>query len=199
MLPAVDRFIVDFSNRPTVAHFEQSKGHIRERKGQFSASSRTYNDSLKVLDSDEAEAFRLNYIAAQEGMHDAVLAMGWFCLNGVGVKADEQAAVHWYKRAARQGDPKAMYSLGEIAYRGGDYAEALTWFKRAAAKGHQRSNFWIGKMYWRGLGVAQDRKLAKDYLAHAAASKIDAARRILRYVAFRTRKNSPRDLLAEES
>ncbi len=26
-----------------------------------------------------------NCIAAQEGMHDAVLAMGWFYLNGVGV------------------------------------------------------------------------------------------------------------------
>lgn len=137
-----------------------------------------------MLGTDEAEAFRLNRIAAQEGMHDAVLAMGWFYLNGVGVKADAQAAVHWYKKAARQGDPKAMYSLGEIAYRSGDHAEALTWFKKAAGDGHQRSNLWIGKMYWRGHGVPQDQKLAEDYFTQAASGKVDAARRILRYVAF---------------
>jgi TPR repeat protein len=182
-----------------VAHFDQSRRARRERKSEFSAPSRSYIDSLKLLDTDEAEAFRLNYIAAQEGMRDAVLAMGWFYLNGVGVKADEQAAVHWYKKSARQGDPMAMYSLGEIAYGGGDYAEALTWFRRAAGDGHQRSNFWIGKMYWRGHGVTQDQKLAKHYFAQAAAGKSDVARRVIRYVAFRARKNAPGVILAGES
>lgn len=179
-----------------MAHFDQGRRNRRERKSEFSSSSRAYNESLQALDTDEAKAFRLNYMAALEGMHDAVLAMGWFYLNGVGVKTDEQAAVRWYKKAARHGDPMAMYSLGEIAYRSRDYVEALTWFRRAADKGHQRSKFCIGKMYWRGHGIARDQKLARDCFAEAAEGGIEAATRILRYVAFQSRKDA--DSLGEK-
>jgi TPR repeat protein len=182
------RFLVDFLNRSTMAHSDQTRERKRERKSHFSACSRTYNESLKLLDTDQAEAFRLNYIAAQEGMHDAVLAMGWFYLNGVGVMPDEQTAIHWYRKSARHGEPMAMYSRGEIAYLGGDYAEALVWFKRAAENGHQRSNLWMGKMYWRGHGVAQDQKSEKNYFARAAAGKIRETGRILRYIAFSSRE-----------
>jgi len=35
----------------------------------------------------------LNVIAAEQGMHDAVLAMGWFYLNGVGAQANEEEAI----------------------------------------------------------------------------------------------------------
>jgi TPR repeat protein len=186
-------FIVDFSNRCFVAGFNQGRPRKREAKRTgFSAPLRAYNDSVALLDRDEGEAFRLNYLAAQAGMHDAVLAMGWFYLNGVGVEADKQASVHWYKKSARQGDPKAMYSLGEIAYFNGEFAEALTWFERAASKGHQRSNFWIGKMYWRGKGVAKDQSVARDYFARAASGKVPEARRALRYLAFRLNRTSQR-------
>jgi len=116
-------------------------------------SWRSYNHSLRLLDNNDKEAFRLNQIAAQEGMHDAVLAMGWFYLNGVGIDADIAEAIRWYRRSARQGDKRAMFSLGQIAYFGMDYSEALLWSKRAADKGHHRSDFWIGKLYWRGQGI----------------------------------------------
>lgn len=145
---------------------------------------RTYNHSLRLLDNNEGEAFRLNQIAAQKGMHDAVLAMGWFYLNGVGVKADAQEAIRWYRKSARQGDERAMFSLGQIAYFARDYSEALLWFRRAADKGHCRSDFWIGKLYWRGQGVAQDRQAADKYFARAVAKKLPEAQRAVRYLAF---------------
>ncbi len=176
-----------------MAGFNQGRPRKREAKrAGFSTPLRHYIDSLALLDKDEGEAFRLNYIVAQAGVHDAVLAMGWFYLNGIGVEADVQTAVHWYKKSARQGDPQAMYSLGEIAYVEGDFAEALTWFERAASKGHQRSNFWIGKMYWRGKGVARDQKVARDHFARAASGKVQEAKRTLRYLAFRSNRTSQR-------
>jgi TPR repeat protein len=76
---------------------------------------RACKHSLNRLDNNDEEAFRLNTIAAENGMHDAVLAMGWFYLNGVGVKANQQEATRWYKKSARQGHPRAMFSLGYIA------------------------------------------------------------------------------------
>ena len=152
-----------------------------------------YNRSLRLPDNNDAEAFRLNRVAAEDGMHDAVLAMGWFYLNGAGVEADEDEAIRWYRRSARQGEPRAMFSLGYIAYFRKDYSEALKWFERALGKNHHRSSFWIGKIYWRGQGVDRDRKRAQSYFAQAAQRKVVEAQRAIRFLAFlsgRRRANS---------
>ena len=93
-------------------------------------------------------------------MRDAVLAMGWFYLNGVGVEPNLEEAKRWYRKSARQGDSRAMFSLGQMAYDERDYADALLWFKRASDKDHDRSLFWIGKLSWRGLGIPIDKKLS---------------------------------------
>jgi uncharacterized protein len=143
-----------------------------------------YNRSLRLLDNNDAEAFRLNRIAAEDGMHDAVLAMGWFYLNGFGVEADEDEAIRWYRRSARQGEPRAMFSLGYIAYRRKDFAEALKWFERALSKNHHRSGFWIGKIYWRGQEVDRDPKRAQGYFARAAQREVVEAQRAIRFLAF---------------
>jgi TPR repeat protein len=87
----------------------------------------------------------------------------------------EVSALHWYRKSARQGDDRAMFSLGQIAYtERRDYPEALLWFRRAADKGHHLSVFWIGKLYWRGHGVKQDRQVANRYFAKAAQNKLSA-------------------------
>lgn len=148
------------------------------------AAHRIYNASLRQLGGNDLEAFRLNQIAADDGMHDAVLAMGWFYLNGVGVEADETAAYHWYRKSARQGDERAMFSLGQLAYWHRDYTEAMAWFVRAEQKNHQRSRYWIGKMYWRGEGVEHDRKKALHLFTEAAKSKVEEAQRTVRYFNF---------------
>jgi hypothetical protein len=148
------------------------------------ASFRSYNRSLRLLGNKDNEAFRLNAIAAEEGMHDAVLAMGWFYLNGVGVQSSEDEAVRWYRKSARQGEARAMFSLGYIGYVCKDFSDALVWFGRAVKKDHHRSNFWIGKMYWRGEGVMQDRKRAQEFFAQAADKKVVEAQRALRFLGF---------------
>ncbi len=148
------------------------------------ASFRAYNRSLKVQDSDAAEAFRLNQIAADDGLHDAVLAMGWFYRNGIGVPQDNELALSWWKKSARQGDPRAMFSLGQMAFEEKDYGEALVWFTRATEHGHTRSLYWIGKLHWRGLGVPRDRKLAMRLFSNAAAKKELEAQRAIRFLGY---------------
>jgi TPR repeat protein len=137
-----------------------------------------------MLGGNDDEAFRLNSIAAEDGMHDAVLAMGWFYLNGVGVQANEGEAIRWYRKSARQGEARAMFSLGYIAYVRKDFSDALIWFTRAVKKDHYRSNYWIGKMYWRGEGVIQDRRSAQEFFAKAADRKVVEAQRALRFLGF---------------
>jgi uncharacterized protein len=153
----------------------------------FNHSFANYDRSLRLLNNNDAEAFRLNQAAASDGMHDAVLAMGWFYLNGVGVAADVEEAIRWYRRSARQGEPRAMFSLGQIAFWEKDFAEALSWFTKAAAKQHHRSNYWIGKLHWRGNGVPQNRKLARRFFVQAAGKRVEEAQRAIRFLDSCTR------------
>jgi uncharacterized protein len=146
-----------------------------------------YDHSLQYLigrymPKDPQKSFELNSRAAESGNHDAVLAMGWFYHNGVGVEPDMSLAKRWYKKSARQGEPMAMFSLGQLANEEREYADALVWFRRAAEKGHARSLFWIGKLFWKGHGVHADRKRAISFFRKAAAQKVPAARRTLRFL-----------------
>ena len=63
--------------------------------------------------------------------------------NGTGVKANDQKAAIWFRKAAEQGDPDARYELGLCYYRGfgvrKDMVLAYAWFNLAVAKGHKEA------------------------------------------------------------
>jgi len=154
-----------------------------------------YNRSLQSLTGQHAQedahkAFILNSQAAESGMRDAVLAMGWFYLNGLGVEQDIVQARRWYRKSARQGDSRAMFSLGQMAYDERDFADAGVWFRRAIGKGHARSFFWLGKLYWRGYGVPEDRKQAVALFQKAGANKVLEAQRVLRFLSRKNRQSN---------
>lgn len=154
-----------------------------------------YNRSLDYLKGsnapkDSEKSFALNAQVAQAGFRDAILAMGWYYMGGVGVPRNYELAKKWYRKSARYGEPKAMFSLGRIFYIEQDYAESLIWFRRAAKAGHARSLYWIGKQYWYGQSVLRDRKEAMRHFHLAANKKVIAARRILKFL---SRQKHPAD------
>lgn len=149
-----------------------------------------YSQSLDCLEGkgvpqDASKAFSLNAQSAAGGYGDAVLAMGWFYLRGVGVERNFAEAERWYRASARQGDTRAMFSLGQIATIQRDYSGAQKWFSRASAKGHHRSWYWLGRLHWRGHGVALDRKEARRLFQVAAGHKVVEAQRALRFLSRR--------------
>lgn len=153
---------------------------------------RLYNKSLdhlqgKGVPQDSAKSFALNAEAARAGYRNAILAMGWYYLGGVGVPRDYEKAKQWYRKSARHGEPMAMFSLGRIAYIQRDFSESFQWFTRASEAGHARSIYWIGKHYWYGQSVARDTKTAMRLFHQAAGKKVVAARRVLKYLS-RTEK-----------
>ncbi|MGH7952502.1 MAG: tetratricopeptide repeat protein [Limisphaerales bacterium] len=152
-----------------------------------------YNRSLDLLQGknvrqNSKKAFALNAQAAKENYHDAILAMGWFYIRGIGVKENSEKAKEWYRKSARQGEPKAMFSLGQIAYIEKNFSDSLTWFKRAVKTGHARSLYYIGRQYWNGQGVDRDRKEAMRLFHLAARKKVVEAVRLLKF--FRSKKPS---------
>jgi TPR repeat protein len=157
-----------------------------------------YNESLDCLPEkgarpgDDARAFSLNAQAAALGHYDAILAAGWFYLQGRGVSRDLKLAEYWYRRAARRGEPRAMFSLGYITYEAQAYATARRWFERAGGAGHIRSLYWLGKLAWRGHGVQKDHEAAFDFFHRAARAHDPEAIRVLRFL---SRRRTPNDAL----
>ena len=152
-----------------------------------------YDQSRNLLEGrsvakDEKRSFELNVQAAAVGHRDAVLAMGWYYLHGVGVERDVVRAKEWYRKAARHRDARAMFSLGQLAYSEGAPQEAITWFQRASEEGHGRSLYWMGKLYWRGEGVNRNCRMAEILLQRAAAQKNREAMRLLRFMSWKRRK-----------
>ena len=151
---------------------------------------RLYNKSIdylegKTVPQDDAKSFALNAQAAHAGYREAILAMGWYYLGGVGVPQNYEKAEKWYRKSARHGEPKAMFSLGRIFYTAHDYAESFVWFSRAADAGHARSIFWVGRHHWYGQSVPQDRKEAMRLFHLAAREKVIAAIRVLKFLSRR--------------
>jgi TPR repeat protein len=143
-----------------------------------------YSQSLAYLQGkgvpeNPLQAFALCSEAAAGNHSDAVLAMGWHYLNGVGVETNLHLAEKWYRKSARHGEPRAMFSLGQMAYGLRDFEEAGVWFERALRKGHARSGCWLAKVIWRTAQSPGDRGRAVALLQSAAAENVSEARRLV--------------------
>lgn len=146
-----------------------------------------YNKAIDYLGDnggpiDYVEAFSLNAQAAAQSFPDAILNMGWFYFNGLGVPLDLRQAERWYRRSARLGEPKAMFSLGQIAYDKTSFGGARQWFVMAHKHGHKRSPYWLVRLYWRGQGVPCDRVKAMKLFEQAARANDYEATRLMRFI-----------------
>ena len=146
-----------------------------------------YNQSLDFLQGknepkDLEKSFALNAKAANAGYRQAILAMGWYYLGGFGIDRNLEKAKEWYRKSARHGEPKAMFSLGRIALIEQDFQDSVAWFNRAVSAGHARSLYYIGSQHWHGRGVRQDKKEAMKFFQLAAKKKVKEARRALKFL-----------------
>ena len=93
---------------------------------------------------------------------------------------------------AMQGDPNALYDLGERHYDGRgvpcDYRAAAEWFTKGAEAGHCKAQTNLGLMYLLGKGVPKDRDRATHYLKAAAAQGDETASETLRKMTQRQRR-----------
>jgi len=94
-------------------------------------------------------AFRLFLAAAKGGVVPAYRIVGQFYDQGDGVKANEEAALYWYRRASHHGDECAANNIGCIWRDRGKLRRAIWWFKRAAESGDDDANLNIAKVYLR--------------------------------------------------
>jgi len=112
-------------------------------------------------------------IAAEGGVAEAQAVYGQMLLDGVGVPADQQAAVQWFDRAARQGHVMAINMMGRCYDLGWgvavDKARAAQWFKAAADRGLDWGLYNYATALALGEGVAEDKPAALALFRRAAA------------------------------
>lgn len=94
-------------------------------------------------------AFRFFLAAAKAGMVAAFSTVGNFYHNGIGVKANSEAALYWYKLAYRNGARSVTNNMGCILRDRKKLGQALTWFQRAVEQNDGDANLNIAKIYLR--------------------------------------------------
>lgn len=122
------------------------------------------------VEADPGMAMRYGQNAAAKGDADAAFVVG--ALYAKGMAPDLARAAGWYRRAADQGHPKAMYNLAMAYLSGNGVArnaeEAVSWFTKAAGAGYPDAAVNLGVLYDTGSGVARDRDEALKWYRRAA-------------------------------
>ena len=84
--------------------------------------------------------FRIAYDSfqplAEQGDSEAQNALGSLYTREGWTGRDIGEAARWYRKAADQGNTRAMYNLGNLHRRHRDFINALTWYRKAAERGH---------------------------------------------------------------
>jgi len=96
---------------------------------------------------------------------------------------DLEKSIHWFGLAAEGNSGFAQVELGKYHLSIKKYDIAQRLFKQADVNGISEGNLMLAMMYDKGLGVDRDINLVKDYLAKAANSGNDRAKKMLKQLA----------------
>lgn len=107
--------------------------------GMTAAQQAWYRAQMAFVADDWYLARRYGETAAAAGIADAAALAGLMARDGRGGERDIAASVRWFRRAAEQDHPVALYQLGLLARLGDDSLDLgppRRWFERAARAGH---------------------------------------------------------------
>jgi hypothetical protein len=94
--------------------------------------------------------------------------------RGEGATQSYEQAGFWYRKAAEQGNLKAMYNLGIMFLEGQgtkkDEAQGYHWIRKAAESGDPRATYLCGVLLCEGIGVSRDKTEGVSWLHQAAKS-----------------------------
>ena len=105
--------------------------------------------------------------SADAGFVQAQLKLSDWLIKGIGGAKDPELGVTYCEKAAIQGDPESIASLGYYYFEGKiikqNYPKAIESFKRASEKGAESAPYMLGYCYREGLGVETNIVKACEY------------------------------------
>lgn len=120
------------------------------------------------------EAFVMIRDNAKKGDPGAMLTLGSFYEQGIGVPRNFVSAMEWYRKAAEADLPEGQYNLG-VCYEigmgnSGDIKKAAVHFQKAAEMGLGLGMQKLASMYLAGNGVTKNNAVGLEWMAKAAAA-----------------------------
>ncbi len=109
-------------------------------------------------------AFRLFLASAESGNRQAWEILAYFYDCGVGVGANQEEALRWYRRAYRCGSYLAANNIGVIWRTRGKLGRAVGWFERALKLGDEDARLEIARTL---LLKGRDRRAVEVHLRKA--------------------------------
>ena len=124
-------------------------------------------------------AFALASAAAEKGNAQAMLTLGSFYEQGIGVARNYSKTLEWYEKAAKAGQPEGYYNMG-VCYEigmgaGSDMAKSVQSYQKAAELGLPLAMYKLSAIYISGNGVAKDGAKGISWLEKAAAAGMPVA------------------------
>jgi hypothetical protein len=154
----------------------------------YRTAAENYREGSWGSNKDDLSTFYLNGLAApkrflpttvgSQKSKESIVALeqfetGFKYYSGrYGLQWDYKFALHWFKKAAEQGNAVAQYNVGYMYHYGEgapqDFRMAVEWYRKAAQQGYSRAQNNLGVMYAKGFGVPQDSRVAGDWIRKAA-------------------------------
>lgn len=120
----------------------------RPRSKQAKSASDLFRLASDAWDAgEERRAFRLFLAAAKAGDLGALLNLGFFYDEGIGVRQNHEKALALYRRAYRRGDGSAANNIAIMMRNRGQLTRAAAWFERAIRLGNDDSNLQLAEIF----------------------------------------------------
>ena len=160
--------------------------------------SNEHTNVEKFMNTKRAANLTVWTKAAEAGIPEGQILLGLRYLHGMGVAADEAAAVNYLGQAAEQGYMDAQFNYGVCFVKGigvpQDDKEAEKWFVKAteqltkiAEQGDAKAQMRLGEVYFDGVGIAKDEALGALWIQKAAEQGNAEAQHLFGMLYFRGR------------
>ncbi len=147
---------------------------------------------VTVIPRDESLSSMLRdwKIRAERGEGEAQYNLGWYHSQSSTSVGDDEVALEWFEKSAKQGVKEAQFALATFLERGRGVVsprpeQAHYWYRQAAEGGLARAQYNLGASYARSLEVSGNAERAYRWIFLAAVQDYLPARRALRLLSKR--------------
>jgi tetratricopeptide (TPR) repeat protein len=117
------------------------------------------------------KAFHWISKAAKDGNVSAQLELALWYFHGNEIAMNENEALKWFTKAAKQKSPPALYNLGNIYESRNNYSKALKYYQEASDLGDIVAQMRMASIYANGKHVKKDLKKAEELYIKIATNE----------------------------
>ena len=129
-------------------------------------------DEFNAGNYENALAYWMQGLEASPDSPELNFNVGKHYDKGLGTDVDTTKATQYYLNSAKHNYAPAMFSLGVIMAKNGNYESAARWWLKASHSDLPEAQYNLARLYYDGVGVEKDIYKAKYWYKKAAQSAL---------------------------